>query len=80
MLFMNYEKLEIEYAWLEHELGNMDDYVMHNVINYQNASMIRFLYVFRCFRKKDGLVWFVLRVIDGCYLPVLLIWFFVCMI
>ena len=41
---MYYAKRDREYAWLEYELGNMDEYVMHDVGNYQNTS-----YCFICF-------------------------------
>ena len=63
----------------------MDEYVMHDVINYQNLCTMRFvitvvLYAFRCVRKEDGLCRSVLRVIDGCYILVELICMYVCMI
>lgn len=39
---MYYAKLEKEYVWLEYELGNTYEYVMHNVRNYKNALMKKF--------------------------------------
>ena len=63
----------------------MDDYVMHDLRNYQYVPMMRFvmnvvLYVFYCVRKEDGLLRYVLWVIDGCFLPVELVCLYVSMI
>jgi len=40
---MYYAQIEREYAWLEYEFDNMNEYVTHYVINYQNAPMMRLL-------------------------------------
>ena len=82
---MYYVKLEKEYAQLKYELGNMKEYVMHDVKNYQYTPTMRYvmnvvLYASRCIRKEDGLLRSVLRVIDVCYLPVELVCLYVCMI
>ena len=51
----------------------MDECGMHDVRNYKNDPMMRFvmndvLYTFGLLRKDDGLFRFVLWVIDRCYL------------
>ena len=35
--FMYYARQERKYAWLEYELGNVDEYGMHDVRYYKNA-------------------------------------------